>query len=372
MGNFFLQKFDKKLKLFEIQRITNKLVNFTDMNKLQEFLSSFRPAKREQDKYKKRAKDKGMLNFEEFLSLQESMKDSPQELLDLSKDLKITLSLQTNDFTVEEKSQLKRDNGVVTLKNKLIFNSSNLNGFAIDPKSLLENKYTQEIGKVNVDHNQNLTAVIGEFYSYKADGDKLYADIDVDTNHPEFASQLYLIETQDLTLGWSIEARLTGVSGFYDFMSGEGNMVYEYALTGLGATFTPAVPTTMMMDEEKSESLSTADNSNLESETTNNTIQLSMTEEQITQLKADLESQTSLANSLEEEKITLSTTITSLEADNVELTVKVSDFETKLAESELKLTETTELSTAMESAITALEEANKVLSKKLNTPQTIF
>lgn len=243
-------------------------IGFLDKNKE-------KPAKSKQKKYKARAKNKGLLSLSELqrkldsneiLSLEELgtaiyAKEQGFEEMDIDSAV---VQLGAVNLSKENMSDATEDDGVVTLKDQVIFTNRNFHGLEFTKENLQEvvknfaemSKEDPSVGGVNANHNQNPEFTHSYFDNLKVSNKDgvlgLTADVKLNTNHKAFELQKYSLENDGLEIGFSIEVGFDGVNlkGF--------NFELEYVnpkLFGCATTCIPSAPGTLT--QLQSDNLST-------------------------------------------------------------------------------------------------------------------
>lgn len=220
------------------------------------------PAALKQKAYKARAKNQGLLSSVEVLAMLDSNQFNLDELQ--SDSFKMACSSVKLDSSILENAD---SDGKLVLKDVIIYTEKNFHNLRITEegyKYLNENQSTYfesdpSFQCVNVNHEVYPESAFGTQDKLTGDSDQgtITADtIELDLNHPAFASQKYALEQDDtVQLGFSIEI---GGKAYYD--KATKTLWYtEPIITGTATTLVPSAPETLMNMDENQQILAVAE-----------------------------------------------------------------------------------------------------------------
>ena len=220
--------------------------------KLKKVLHLESPAGKKQAGYKKEAKAQNLLSIQE---LAKKLEEGTLNITDLQSDDKFRVygdSIKLDSTILSEADE----KGFIHLENYIIFSEKNFHNLHIleeGYKFLLDNQQKMvadnpEFACVNPNHTGDYPEQsFGEFTVTEmnfTDG-VLKANIDLDINHPAFATQKYALEQDsELQLGFSIE--IGAIDGGFAYDKEDKAFLYSKpVIVGLATTLIPSAPATL-------------------------------------------------------------------------------------------------------------------------------
>lgn len=223
------------------------------------------PAGKKQASYKEQAKAKKLLSI---LELSKKLEDGTLNITELQADDKFKIFSDPIKLDSSILSEAD-DKGKVKLSNVTIFTEKNFHNLHIleDGYRFLAENQAQFVDEnpdfacVNPNHTGDLPEQsFGEFTITEMNFEKgeIRADIELDINHPAFATQKYALEQDpELQLGFSIE--VGAIDGGFAYDVKEKAFLYSKpVIAGLATTLIPSAPGTLM-NLEKPETLAIAE-----------------------------------------------------------------------------------------------------------------
>lgn len=218
------------------------------MNVIEVIQNLASPALKKQNAYKKEAKALGLLSAKNLINW---LDVNEIEFDKISNQKGFKLSSTTSYLTAETLNEAD-ENGILKLTDKILYSDKNFHNLKItnDGYDCLAQNRSGEVTMypeyecLNVDHEQAPQFVIGTYEITKCDkqNGQIIGNIELDINHPAFASQRYVLEKDpELSLGLSIE-----IGGECSYNKLTKEIIYTNpSIQGLATTLIPSAPATL-------------------------------------------------------------------------------------------------------------------------------